>query len=273
MARHSQRVRLAQATCVPRPVRVRVPVDVREHLTCAGFRLQPRQTSGLPDGCVVSTLCTQTEQDWRGLGARPPAHRTICAINGYFIYIVIIVPPGLFTPTSGCPGRSVWTGDYTNGWRAGSGGGGAAGNGAPGRHAGWALGEEGAGLSWAQPLTSGGKETCLPAIGSFGLRWRGGWRCLLPGGPYALLSRPIPNSRPSRLGAHASTSKQDPELPAGRPLRLSRPGAASLVPRPRNPDYGGAPGAWRLAGLEPLSDGGRPAIALLPQWGGPHTGS
>lgn len=94
------------------------------------------------------------------------------------------VPPGLFTPTSGCPGHSVWTGDYTNGWRAGRGEGGAAGNGAPGRHAGWASREEGAGLSWAQPLTLGGKETCLPAIGSFGLRWSGGWRCLLPRGPY-----------------------------------------------------------------------------------------
>lgn len=53
--------------------------------------------------------------------ARPPAHRIICAINGYFIYIVRIVPLGLFTPASGGPGRSVWTGDYTNGWGAGRG--------------------------------------------------------------------------------------------------------------------------------------------------------
>lgn len=47
-----------------------------------------------------------------------------------------------------------------------------------------ASGEEGAGLSWARPLTLGGKETCVPAIGSFGLRRGGGWRCLFPGGSY-----------------------------------------------------------------------------------------
>lgn len=143
-------------------------------------------------------------------GARPPAHRTIFAINGYFIYIVRIVPPGLFTPTSGRPGRSVWTKDYTNGWRAGRGEGDAAGNGAPGRRSGWASWEEGAGLSWARPLTLGGKETCLPAIGSLGLRRGGGWRCLRGGGkgvgeegaPTSPLSRPTPNSRSSRLGAH-----------------------------------------------------------------------
>lgn len=62
--------------------------------------------------------------------------------------------------------------------------GGAAENGALGREAGWASREEGAGLSWARPLTLGGKETCLPAIGSFSLRWGGGWRCLFPGGSY-----------------------------------------------------------------------------------------
>lgn len=103
-------------------------------------------------------------------GVPPPAHRTIFAINGYFIYIVRIVPPGLFTPTSGRPGRSVWTADYTNGWRAGRGVRRRGWKGAPGRRAGWASREEAPGLSGARPLTLGGKETCLLAIGSFGLR-------------------------------------------------------------------------------------------------------
>lgn len=165
-------------------------------------------------------------------GARPPAHRTICAINGYFIYIVRIVPPGLFTPTSGRPGRSVWTKDYTNGWRAGRGEGGAAGNGAPGRRSGWASWEEGAGLSWARPLTLGGKETCLPAIGSLGLRRGGGWRCLRGGGEeggrgggsYFSSLKADSKFEVVPLGcAHTSTSKQDLELPGWRPLCLIHP--------------------------------------------------
>lgn len=142
---------VAACASFPSHVRVRVPVDAPAGTSPArDLYLGPARTSGLPDEYVVSTLCTQTRARLKSpvLGL-PRAHRIICAINGYFIYIVRIVPLGLFTPTSGCPSRSVWTGDYTNGWGAGRGEGGAAGNGAPGHHAGWAWREDGAGLSRA----------------------------------------------------------------------------------------------------------------------------
>lgn len=48
-------------------------------------------------------------------------------IEQFWLLMVILFisfelsPPALFTPTSGRPGRSVWTADYTNGWRAGRG--------------------------------------------------------------------------------------------------------------------------------------------------------
>lgn len=148
------RPRLFRAACVGRPVRVgsRVPGGVPAS-PVLNLDFGPR-TFGLPDGCVVSTLCTQTQRGRRPR-VRLPVHRTICSINGYFIYIVRIVPPGLFTPKSGRPGRSVWTGDYTNGWRAWELG---EGN---GRGCGWKLGSRrprgvgqasrGTGHSWCDP--------------------------------------------------------------------------------------------------------------------------
>lgn len=159
---------------------------------------------------MVSTLCTQNPGEAGVPGAGPVAHRTICAINGYFIYIVRIVPPGLFTPTSGRLGRSVWTGDYTNGWRAGRGGAGAAGNRAPGLGVGLGRGGR-ADLSRAWPLTLQGKETCLPAIAGGVGAGDSGSRAPIP-----RLQRPIPNSRSPRLGKHTATNKQ--ELPGGRAI-------------------------------------------------------
>ena len=91
----------------------------------------------------------------------------------------------------------------------------------------WASWEEGAGLSWARPLTLGGKETCLPAIGSLGLRRGGGWRCLRGGGEgggrgggsYFSSLKADSKFEVVPLGcAHTSTSKQDLELPGWRPL-------------------------------------------------------
>lgn len=160
-------MRMSQATCVQRPVHVRSLglVDTLVGTSPAlGLDFACDKKLFSPNVCVVSTQCTQKQGEAGVPGARPVAHRTICAINGYFIYIVRIVPSGLFTPTSGPPGRSVWTGDYTNGWRAERGGAGAAGN--PALDSGWAWAARGAAGGRSLPglasdLPGGRKPVCL----------------------------------------------------------------------------------------------------------------
>lgn len=97
------------------------------------------------------------------------------------LFISLEWSPGLFTPTSGRPAAVF--GQRITLMDGGQGGGKEARleTGAPGRRSGWASWEEGAGLSWARPLTLGRKRNVSAAIGSLGLRrWRlevpAGWR-------------------------------------------------------------------------------------------------
>lgn len=86
LARRSQRVRLS----VPNLVRVEA-CACHEPVLLTRLRGPHLLSVYLTDAWCPR--CVHKSQREPGVpAARPPVHRTICAINGYFIYIVRIVP-------------------------------------------------------------------------------------------------------------------------------------------------------------------------------------